>query len=128
MYPDYVEAGSVYEFCAKAYSRWMTKPDAIDELERYAKIGGRNPDTLKKLASSGRGRTPKNEAAAILDRLNYIDPVDGDLHRQLGDCGWRRTTSMAPSANTRPCCLESDRSGAGAFQSGAGLPQSQPDR
>jgi tetratricopeptide (TPR) repeat protein len=58
---------------------------AIDELERYAKIGGRSPDALKKLASLLVEAGRPADAAAALDRLNYINPVDEDLHRRLGD-------------------------------------------
>ncbi|HWB83917.1 MAG TPA: tetratricopeptide repeat protein [Bryobacteraceae bacterium] len=84
-YPDYVEDGSVYEFLAKAYLEKGDKKAAADQLERYTKIGGRNPDTLKRLAGLLVEAGNKKEAAAVLDRLNYIYPIDGDLHRQLGD-------------------------------------------
>src|SRR5664279_3389509 len=50
LFPDYVEAGSVYEFLAKAYFAKENKPAAVAELERYVKIGGRDPSTLKSLA------------------------------------------------------------------------------
>ena len=51
IYPDYVEAGNVYEFLADAYLAKGDKKAAMDELERYAKVGGRSPDTLKQLAT-----------------------------------------------------------------------------
>ena len=41
LYPDYVEAGSVYEFLADAYLAKGDKAKAMAELERYSKIGGR---------------------------------------------------------------------------------------
>jgi len=85
IYPDYVEAGNVYQFLADA---WLAKGDkkaAIAELERYAKAGGRSPDTLKQLATLQDEAGNKKEAAAVLDRLNYIQPIDEDLHRRLGD-------------------------------------------
>jgi cellulose synthase operon protein C len=84
-YPDFVETGSVYEFLAHAYLDKKDDKDAIDELNRYAHIGGRSPATLKLLAKelTDAGRT--KEAADILDRLNFIYPVDGDLHHKLGE-------------------------------------------
>ena len=85
LYKDYVEQGSVYEFLATAYADKKDMPDAIDELERYAHVGGRNPATLKLLAKDLTAANRKPEAADILDRLNYIYPVDGDLHKQLGE-------------------------------------------
>ena len=85
IYPDYVDLGNVYEFRADAYTALNNKPAAIEELERYAKIGGRSPETLKKLATLLVEAGRPADAASALDRLNYIDPVDEDLHRRLGD-------------------------------------------
>jgi cellulose synthase operon protein C len=85
IYPDYVEPGSVYQFLADAYLAKDSKAAAIAELERYAKAGGRSPDTLKQLATLLEEAGKRKEAAEVLDRLNYIQPVDEELHRRLGD-------------------------------------------
>ncbi len=85
IYPEFVEPGNLYELRANAFLALDDKPDAIEQLERYAKIGGRSPETLKKLASLEVETGHPAAAAATLNRLNYIDPVDGDLHRRLGD-------------------------------------------
>jgi tetratricopeptide (TPR) repeat protein len=84
MYPDYVEAGSVYEFLASAYLAKDDKPAAIAELERYVKAGGRNPDSIKLLAKQLEDAGRKKEAADVLVRLNYIYPIDNDQHQRLG--------------------------------------------
>ncbi len=84
LYPDYVEAGSVYEFLATAYRAKDDKPAAIAELERYVKMGGRNPDSIKLLAKWEEEAGNKKEAAAVLERLNMIFPVDDELHQRLG--------------------------------------------
>jgi tetratricopeptide (TPR) repeat protein len=84
-YPDYVEAGNVYQFLADGYVAKGDKNAAIAELERYAKVGGRSPDTLKQLATLLEETGNRKEAAEVLDRLNYIYPIDEDLHRRLGD-------------------------------------------
>jgi tetratricopeptide (TPR) repeat protein len=84
LFPDYVEAGSVYEFLAKAYLAKENKPAAIAELERYMKAGGRDPSTLNTLADDLEAEGNKTEAAAVLDRVNYIYPMDGAQHQQLG--------------------------------------------
>jgi tetratricopeptide (TPR) repeat protein len=84
LFPDYVEAGSVYEFLAKAYLAKGNKPAAIDELQRYMKAGGRDPSTLKTLADDLAAEGNKKEAAAVLERVNYIYPMDGAQHQQLG--------------------------------------------
>lgn len=84
LYPDYVEAGSVYEFLANAYLEKNNKPAAIDQLDRYVKIGGRYPDSIKKLAKLLQEAGRNKEAAEVLERLNYIYPLDNDAHQQLG--------------------------------------------
>ena len=84
-YPDYVETGNVYQFLADGYLAKGDKKAAIAELERYAKVGGRSPDTLKQLATLLEEAGNRKEAAEVLDRLNYIQPIDEDLHRRLGD-------------------------------------------
>src|SRR5260370_17099363 len=48
-------------------------------------MGGWNPQALKQLASLEEEVGKPADAAATLDRLNYISPVDEDLHRHLGD-------------------------------------------
>jgi tetratricopeptide (TPR) repeat protein len=85
IYPDYVEAGSVYEFLADAFLEKKDRVAATHELSLYSKIGGRSPLLIKKLATLLEEQGRNKEAAAALDRLNYIYPVnDEDLHRQLG--------------------------------------------
>jgi cellulose synthase operon protein C len=85
IYPDFVEDGNVYQILADAYVEKGDKKAAIGELERYAKVGGRSPDTLKQLATLLEEAGDKKEAAEALDRLNYIQPIDENLHRRLGD-------------------------------------------
>ncbi len=83
-FPDYVEEHNAYTALAAAYLAKNDKPAAIAELERYVKIGGRDPATLKQAAKlleeAGQGK----EAAAVLERLNYIYPMDADAHQELG--------------------------------------------
>jgi tetratricopeptide (TPR) repeat protein len=84
LYPDYVEEHSVYEALAEAYLAKGNKPAAIAELQRYEKIGGRDPESLKLLSKTleEAGRTA--EAADALNRLNFIYPMDAAAHRSLG--------------------------------------------
>ena len=84
LYPDYVEAASVYELLAEAYLAKGDKPAAIDELERYVHKGGRNPESIKSLAAELAAANRKKEAADVLDRLNFIYPMDPELHQRLG--------------------------------------------
>jgi len=61
------------------------KQAAVAILTDYEKMGGRNPQALKQLASLEEELGKPADAAATLDRLNYIFPVDEELHRHLGD-------------------------------------------
>jgi len=84
-YPDYVEEHSIYEMLAQAYEAKGDKAAAIAELERYVKQGGREPATIKQDAKLLEEAGNKKEAAAVLDRLNYIYPMDNEAHQQLGE-------------------------------------------
>jgi tetratricopeptide (TPR) repeat protein len=84
MYTEYVEKGSVYEFLSQA---WLAKGDklkAMAELERYSKVGGRDPETLKQLSELLLEQGRKKDAAAVLERLNLIYLADEDAHSRLG--------------------------------------------
>jgi len=86
MYPDYIYEANVYEFIAEADLAKGNKQDAAAVLTEYEKTGGRAPETLKELASLEEELGQPKEAAATLDRINYIDSVgDEELHRHLGD-------------------------------------------
>ncbi len=86
LYPDYVYPANPYEFMAEADLPKGNKQAAAGMLTEYEKKGGRSPETLKKLASLEEELGKPADAAATLDRLNYIEPVnDEELHRHLGD-------------------------------------------
>jgi tetratricopeptide (TPR) repeat protein len=85
-YPEYIGAANPYELVAAADLAKGDKKAAEAVLTEYEKIGGEDPATLKKLASLEEELGQPKEAAATLDRINYIYPVhDEDLHRHLGD-------------------------------------------
>jgi tetratricopeptide (TPR) repeat protein len=85
-YPDYVEHGSAYELLAEAAENKGDKTKAIAVLEAWAKVGGREPDTLKKLARLQEETGRKRAAAETLERINYIYPVQDDAyHRKQGE-------------------------------------------
>jgi cellulose synthase operon protein C len=85
LYPDYVYPANPYEFMAQADLAKGNKQAAVAILTDYEKMGGRNPQALKQLASLEEELGKPADAAATLDRLNYIYPVDEELHRHLGD-------------------------------------------
>jgi cellulose synthase operon protein C len=86
MYPQYIGDANAYQFVAAADLARGDKKGAVAILTYYEKMGGEEPSTLKKLASLEEELGQPKEAAATLDRINYIYPVhDEDLHRHLGD-------------------------------------------
>jgi tetratricopeptide (TPR) repeat protein len=84
-YPDYVEEHSVYEMLSQAYLGKGDKAAAMAELERYVKAGGRNPDGLQQAAKLLQEAGNTKEAAAVLERLNYIYPMVNAAHESLGE-------------------------------------------
>jgi TolA-binding protein len=85
LYPEYIYEANAYEFIAQADLAKNDKKAAATILTGYEKMGGRDPGTLKELASLEKDLGDPKEAAATLDRINYIYPMSEDLHRQLGD-------------------------------------------
>ena len=94
LYPDYVEAGSVYELLADAYLARKRRPEALAEFDRYTLAGGRDPALLKKYAAMLEEDGRKVDAAAVLDRINYIQPLDEELHARLGNL-WLEANNAA---------------------------------
>jgi cellulose synthase operon protein C len=85
IYPDYVEAGSAYEFLAEAQLARGDKTAAIAELDRWARLGGRDPELLKKHAGLLEEAGRNKEAARALERLIFIYPLEEDVLRRLGN-------------------------------------------
>lgn len=84
LYPQYIYDANAYEFIAEADLAKGNKSAAAAELADYEHRGGRNPDTLKELAVLEQGLGEPQKAAATLNRINWIYPLDAGLHRQLG--------------------------------------------
>ena len=85
LYPDYIYPANPYEFMAEADIAKGDKQAAVAILTEYEKIGGHNPPALKELASLEEELGKSADAAATLERLNYVYPTDEELHRHLGD-------------------------------------------
>ena len=85
LYPQYVGDANAYEFVAESQLAKGDKRAAAATLTAYEKMGGQSPETLMKLASLEEELGDKKEAAATLDRINYIYPETEGLHRHLGE-------------------------------------------
>jgi tetratricopeptide (TPR) repeat protein len=84
-YPQYVGDANAYEFLADAQLAKGDKQGAMVTLTEYEKMGGQSPATLSQLASLQEELGHAKEAAATLDRINYIYPESEGLHRHLGE-------------------------------------------
>jgi tetratricopeptide (TPR) repeat protein len=94
LYPQYVDDLSPYQFLSEIHATRGNKPGALAVLADYRKYGGENPTTLKKLASLQEESGRPEEAAATLDDINDIYPVnDEDLHHRLGDLWLKQNNS-----------------------------------
>ncbi len=86
LYPEYIGDANAYEIVAVADLAKGDKKGAVAVLTEYEKVGGEDPAILKKLASLEEELGQPNDAAATLERINYIYPVhDEAMHRHLGD-------------------------------------------
>jgi tetratricopeptide (TPR) repeat protein len=86
MYPEFVGDANAYELIADAAQMRGDAKTEASMLTAYMHQGGQNPALLKRLAGLQEKAGQHGEAAATLERVNYIYPVkDEDLHRQLGD-------------------------------------------
>lgn len=84
MYPEYVEGGNAYELLASLEKKAGNKDAEREWLEKYMKQGGRNPDSLKRLAALEDERGGKAAAESVLRRVLGIYPMkDEGLHRKL---------------------------------------------
>jgi Flp pilus assembly protein TadD len=86
LYPQYVDDASAYEVMASADKELGDEKAEVKILTDYEHAGGQSPDTLKRLAALESKAGNDAEAAATLERVNYIYPVkDEALHHRLGD-------------------------------------------
>ncbi len=84
LYPGYVESGSPYILLAKAHEEAGDKAAALQDLVEYEKRGGKDPETVSKLANWLDEAGRRNEAIRVLDGLIYVVPADNDVHGRLG--------------------------------------------
>ena len=84
LYPDYVELGNAYTIAAKACLMKEDKACAMDEFAKYSKESGRDADAIKQYAKLLDEAGKPKDAEAELERLNFVSPLDQDLHERLG--------------------------------------------
>ena len=85
LYPEHVGPGSPNLLLARALDNQSRREEAIAALETYRGAGGWDPQALRELAGwlDAAGRSA--DATTILRSLNYAEPLDPQLHAQLGE-------------------------------------------
>lgn len=85
IYPEYTAPGNPYLILARALDKAGDRNQAIDVLIQYRKAGGWEPPALRDLCAwlDAAGRV--QEATEVLATVNYVDPLNADLHSQLGE-------------------------------------------
>jgi tetratricopeptide (TPR) repeat protein len=86
IYPEYVGDASAYELISEAANAQGDAKTEMAILMAFEHAGGQEPAMLKRLATLEEAAGKPDQAAATLERLNYVYPVkDEGLHQKLGD-------------------------------------------
>jgi len=83
--PNDVEAATPYVALARAYIATDQLDKAQSTLETFWHKGGHEPESLRWLATRLRSQNKLNDAAAVLDSINYVTPFNYEVHGELGD-------------------------------------------
>ncbi len=83
--PHYTEPDSPYLASARAFNELDQRDAALGTLETFWRLGGYDPRALRRLSDwlveDGRPDT----AIEVLQSVMLVDPMDADLHGDLGD-------------------------------------------
>jgi tetratricopeptide (TPR) repeat protein len=85
LFPENIGGDSAHLLLARALDKLNRRDEAIIALENFRRAGGWHPGALKELARwlDEAGRT--GQATDVLLSLNYVEPLDPQLHSQLGE-------------------------------------------
>jgi len=85
IYPEHTGSGSPYLLLAQALEKSGERDQAITTLQQYRKAGGWDPSALRELAEWLEKAGRNDAATELLIALNYVDPLQGAQHAQLGE-------------------------------------------
>jgi len=83
--PQYVEADSPYLALARAQRELGEQAAALESLDTFWREGGYDPASLKRLGQWLVDADRKATAIKVLQSINLVDPLDQELHGELGD-------------------------------------------
>ena len=84
-YPQHVGSGSAYVLLADARDKSGAREAAVAELQEYERRGGRQPETLQRLARWLEDAGRVAEAVHTYEGLIYNWPYDEEIHARLGE-------------------------------------------
>jgi tetratricopeptide (TPR) repeat protein len=85
LYGEHVAQGSPYLLLAKAQNKLQQPEAALQTLLNYRQAGGWDPEALRQLAKGLQKAHRDAEAIEVLNATNYSDPLNADVHMQLGE-------------------------------------------
>jgi tetratricopeptide (TPR) repeat protein len=85
LYGEHVAQGSPYLLLAKAQDKLHQPDAALQTLLSYRQAGGWDPEALRQLAKGLQQANRDAEAIEVLNATNYSDPLNAEMHLQLGD-------------------------------------------
>ncbi len=83
--PDYSDLDSPYLIKARAYRELEDSTQQFAVLERFWQAGGYAPNALKELANHYADNDQEQQAIAVFNDVNLVDPFDLNVHLALGD-------------------------------------------
>ncbi|MDD9998858.1 MAG: hypothetical protein OXQ89_14040, partial [Rhodospirillaceae bacterium] len=81
---------------AMALEELDRRPEAMDTLETYWRLGGYSPGALRRLGTWLHDAGRPVDAIAVYDDLIMVTPLDAEVHTTLGD--WMLAEGMADGA------------------------------
>jgi tetratricopeptide (TPR) repeat protein len=83
--PQYIEPDSPYLALARAHNALDDRSAALQALTEFWRNGGYEPAALKRLADWLVEARRNDDAIEVFTSINLVDPLDGNLHGELGD-------------------------------------------
>ena len=83
--PEYVGSGNAYVMLADAHAGAGNASGELEALLAWRKAGGWDPADQRRLAARLRAAGRNAEALAVLDAVNYADPLAPAGHGELGE-------------------------------------------
>lgn len=84
-YPARVGDGNAYEVLSQALREQGNEEGAMDVLLNWHTLGGHGVDSLRTLVRDLRKRKRFDEAAVVMESINWVNPYVIEEHRWLGD-------------------------------------------